>query len=140
MKITSVTYDKGQVQHPVSPGHTILELEAAGTAKLRFERRDQRRSWSAKQTDALWPALIAALERARFPEQPPPRGVPPGTIGFTVTVRRGDSEERVSLDPCPEYAPVSMLFNSVIAQMTGDQVLGFTMPIETRYVTDVVEL
>jgi hypothetical protein len=137
--ITSIHYESGQENHPISSGRIVLELEHDGSVRLVHERRGTKREWTAQQTSALWPAAATALESAGFPKPPPPGPVPPDTIGFTITCMRDGHRESVALTPSAQYAQVSRLFMAVITQTGGPAVLGFDLPDEPPYVTDARE-
>jgi hypothetical protein len=135
-----IRYESGQPDHPISPGRIVVELHEDGRVALTFERFSTHRSWTGTQEPALWSVLASALERARFPERPPMTSVPPDTISYSISRRVGNAEESVWLEPNEQYVDFSELVMSVVAQMAGKEVLGFDIPDEPRYVTDVREV
>ena len=87
----------------------------------------------------MWPALVSALDAARFPEVPKPQVVQPDTVAASIDATTDGRIVRVTLVPCAEYARFRMLMNEIVAQMTGTQILGFELKSEQRYVTHVRE-
>jgi hypothetical protein len=137
--VGAIRYESGQSHHPISPGRTVIEFDAGGEVTLSYERLASKRRWTARQEPTTWMKLNEALGEAHFPERLPPGPVMPDTISFTISRRVNDAVEIVSLVPNPQYAKFSALVLSVIAQMTGREILGFDLPGEPRYVTDARE-
>ncbi len=133
--ISSIRYESGHADHPITPGRTVIELERGGGVRLTYARLKSTRTWTAKQDPALWPAAIAALEQASFPAKPVQRVVPADSLSFTITA----DDRSVSLHYCEPYAKFVRVMCAIVLQMAGKDVLGYDLPGEPRYVTDVHE-
>jgi hypothetical protein len=137
-----VTYDYGNEHDPVSPiGRFTVELSSDGYVHL-THRRKVRRDWRAKQAASLWPAVVAALEKARFPLRPAgPSALPPGTSSFTVRARSTFGEDASICLPTgvgfDGYRELSLLMMTIIGQTSAD-ILDFEMSAEPSLLTDVV--
>lgn len=135
MRTPTLRYDAGQADHPISPGRTVIELDPAGSVRVTYSRLGTTRVWTAKQEPALWPAAVAALEHAKFPSKPPPGIVPADSVSFSISC----NGQSVALTYCPQYAEIVRLMAAIVAQTAGKDVLGYDLPNEPRYVTDVRE-
>ncbi|HEY8076990.1 MAG TPA: hypothetical protein VIF62_22840 [Labilithrix sp.] len=138
-RITAIRYECGEANHPISPGRTVIELDEEGFVRLTHERLGVRRAWTGQHVRALWPMMANALAQADFPRRPPPGAAPPDSIGFSIACSRGGEILSVTLLPSPAYAGFCRLMTSVIAQMTGVEILGFELPAEEAYVVGVRE-
>jgi hypothetical protein len=138
--ITSIRYVDGQPNHPISPGRTEINLDVNGSIDLTYRRGPQTRTWVGKQRSELWRNALTALEHARFPAAPPRGAVKPDTTGFAISCQRDGKLETVTLVPCAEYAEFSHLMTVVISEITGKEILGFTVPSETSYVSEAREV
>lgn len=138
---TALRFGLGHEHNPVSPGHLIVEVARQGGVRLHHEKGSVKRSWTAEQSEALWPALVSALRKARFPASPPPQDVPAGTPTFEVTaLRRDQGADTLWYVAGPMHAEVTRLFLTVTAQITGRAILDFDMPSDIQYVAGVVEV
>ncbi|MGE5182893.1 MAG: hypothetical protein ACM31C_12555 [Acidobacteriota bacterium] len=133
--ISSIRYESGHPDHPITPGRTVIELDRGGGVRVTYSRLKTTRAWAAQQAPALWPAVLAALDHAKFPAKPPPGVVRADSLTFSVTV----DDQSVSLDFCPPYEPLVRLMAAIVVQTAGKEVLGYDLPGEPRYVTDVRE-
>ncbi|MGE0397014.1 MAG: hypothetical protein AB7T06_09870 [Kofleriaceae bacterium] len=134
-------YSFGNPYAPMGFGGYSVEVFVDGAVELIHERHGKRRMWRARAEPALWPQLASAIHASGFPRKLIPRGAPPGTASFALTVERSDGAmDEVSGFPTDEYRDVALLFNSIVGQMAKDQVFGFEPPVEIRYVSDVLEL
>jgi hypothetical protein len=137
-----ITYNYGNAHDPIANvGRFIVELSCDGYVHL-THWRSVRRDWRAKQTANVWPSVLAALERARFPQSPEvPAMLRPGTSSFSVSARSTFGEDAsVSLPTgvgFDGYRELSLLITSIVGQTNAD-ILGFEMPAEPHLITDVV--
>lgn len=135
MTPTMVKYSVGNPHAPIGNGAITVELAADGAVRLVVEKHPSRREWAGRAEAALWATLSSALAGAGFPAKPSRVTAPPGTASFELQVERADGRiEATSGFPSPEYKDVSVLFMTIVSQMTGKEVLGFELPSETRYV------
>jgi hypothetical protein len=134
--ISSIRYESGHPEHPVSPGRTVVELEHGDGVRVTYSRLKSTRVWTARPEPALWAAVVAALDDAQFPAKPPPAVVRADSLTFSITV----DDQRVALDFCPQYEKLVRVMAALVAQTAGKDVLGYDLPDEPRYVTGVQEV
>jgi hypothetical protein len=131
----------GNPHAPFGIGGYTVTVGIDDSVELVHERGGKRRRWIARIEPALATSLAAGLESAKFPTPPSVRGAPPGTPGFELEVPRPDGTiERASGFPSPNYRDVAGVFTHIVSQMSGDEVLGFSLPVETRYISDAKEM
>lgn len=135
----SVTYSYGNSHAPMGSGSFTIKVSPDNRMELVHQRYEANRTWVGTATPALWTKFTAAVQAASFPAMPTTRSAPPGSESFalSVTDEHGRSQE-VSGFPSPEYRDVSFLFLQIVAQMSGDEVLGFQVPSDALFVADVV--
>jgi hypothetical protein len=144
--IKSIRYDYGNSDDPVSAiGRIIVELASDGSVSLRHQRGARQREWSARQQLGLWQRLVAMLSAAAFPSRPSiATALPPGTSSFSVACEyQGGTSKSVSFPTgvsVPGYREISGLMFSIVAQISGEQVLGFKMPPEESLVSEAQEI
>jgi hypothetical protein len=131
----------GNPHAPFGIGAYTVTVGVDDNVELVHECGGKRRRWIAHAEPALATTLVAGLKSASFPAPPSEKVGRPGTSDFELEVSRQDGTiERVSGFPSPNYRDVSFMFTHIVSQMSGDEVLGFSLPVETRYVSDSKEL
>ncbi len=131
-------YSFGNPYAPMGIGGYSVEVFADGAVELVHDRHGKKRAWRARAEPSLWTELARAIETSGFPRKAGPMSAPPGTESFSFSVIAPDGTvTEVGGFGAVEYRDVNFLFNRIVGQMSKDQVLGFELPIETRYVTDV---
>ena len=130
----------GNPYAPFGIGAYTVTIGGDDTVELVHECGGKRRRWTARAEPVVATALAAGLASASFPAPPSVRVGRPDTASFELEVPRADGTiERASGFPSPNYREVATMFSHIVTQMSGDAVLGFDLPVETRYVVDVVE-
>lgn len=130
-------FSYGNPHAPFGIGGYTVTIGTDDTVELVHESGGKRRRWVARAEPALATTLAAGLASASFPAAPSEKAGRPGASSFQIEVPRADGTiERVSGFPSPNYRDVSLLFSQIVSQMSGDAVLGFSLPVETRFVSD----
>lgn len=130
----------GNSHAPFGIGAFTVTVLVSGTVELVHTRSGRIRRWTARAEHDLELALVAGLVSAQFPALPSERVGAPGTASFKLEVPSADGTmQQAEGFPSPNYRDVSFLFSNIVAQMSGDQVLGFSLPVSTPYVTGSVE-
>jgi len=131
----------GNPHAPFGIGAYTVTVGVDDNVELVHERGGKRRRWIAHAEPALAATLAAGLKSANFPAPPSEKVGRPGASSFALEVPRLDGAiERASGFPSPNYLDVSFMFSHIVSQMSGDAVLGFSLPVETRYVSDAKEM
>ncbi len=134
-------FSYGNPHAPFGIGAYTVTVGIDDVVELVHERGGKRRRWTARAEPAVATTLAAGLVSAKFPAPPSTRVGRPGTSSFALEVPRDDGTvERAGGFPSPNYRDVSFMFSHIVSQMSGDAVLGFSLPVETRYVSDAKEM
>lgn len=130
----------GNPYAPFGIGAFTVTVRSNGIVELVHERGGSTRHWMARSEPDLERALAEGLASARFPDPPNERVGAPGAASFKLEVPSADGTmQQAEGFPSPNYRDVSFLFSNIVAQMSGDQVLGFSLPVSTVYVSGSIE-
>lgn len=134
-------YREGNPQDPIGIGSLCVEIDADLRVTLTHECRGTIRRWGARAATALSPALAAALSSAGFPSRPSQQTAAPGSSSFELMARGPDGAvATVTGFDSPEYNEIGRFFSALVAQVSDDPTLAFSMPGTAAYVVDAERL
>ncbi len=134
-------FSYGNPYAPFGIGAYTVTVGVDDQIDLLHEQGGKQRRWIARAEPVVATTLAAGLVSSNFPAPPSVLVGRPGTSGIAIEVPRADGTiERASGFPSPNYRDVSTMFTHIVSQMSGDSVLGFSLPVDTRYVSDAKEI
>jgi len=107
-------------------GRFELTFEATGAAALTHRHDGLARAWTARVDPAVWPRLVEALRRSRFPRTPPlgPLGRPVQELAVTGVEPAGELWMRWGDGDAIGLTPALRILDSLVHQVGNGAVPG----------------